>query len=114
MKGPQKLDKQYNVSPGQITRWKQNESVSTDAVDVFCKIIDREVGNIMKYSPDDDSVTGEDSIFSVIFWLWYTIVFFVWIVKTLFNVQIILPTSRPKPKRRKKLHGDENELTLTE
>ena len=42
------------------------------------------------------------------------IVFFVWIVKTLFNVQIILPTSLPKPKRHKKLHGDENELALTE
>ena len=42
------------------------------------------------------------------------IVFFVWIVKTLFNVQIILPASLPKPKRHKKLHGDENELALTE
>lgn len=42
------------------------------------------------------------------------IVFFVWIVKTLFNVQIILPTSLPKPKRHKKLHDDENELALTE
>jgi hypothetical protein len=42
------------------------------------------------------------------------IVFFVWIVKTLFNVQIILPTSIPKPKRHKRLHGDENELALTE
>lgn len=42
------------------------------------------------------------------------IVFFVWIVKTLFNVQIILPTSLPKPKRHRKLHGDENELALTE
>ena len=42
------------------------------------------------------------------------IVFFVWIVKTLFNVQIILPTSLPKPKRHKKLHGDGNELALTE
>ena len=42
------------------------------------------------------------------------IVFFVWIVKTLFNVQIILPASLPKPKRHKKLHGDGNELALTE
>lgn len=42
------------------------------------------------------------------------IIFFVWIVKTLFNVQIILPTSLPKPKRHKKLHGDGNELALTE
>ena len=42
------------------------------------------------------------------------ILFFVWIVKTLFNVQIILPASLPKPRRHKKAHGDENELALTE
>jgi len=42
------------------------------------------------------------------------IVFFVWIVKTLFNVQIILPAHQPKPKRRKHSYGDENELALTE
>lgn len=42
------------------------------------------------------------------------IVFFVWIVKTLFNVQIILPTSIPKPKRHKRIRSDENELALTE
>ena len=42
------------------------------------------------------------------------IVFFVWTVKTLFNVQIILPASLPKPRRHKKAHGDENELALTE
>ena len=42
------------------------------------------------------------------------IVFFVWTVKTLFNVQIILPPSLPKPKRHKKHYGEENELALTE
>ena len=42
------------------------------------------------------------------------IVFFVWIVKTLFNVQIILPANFPKTKRHKRPHGDENELALTE
>lgn len=42
------------------------------------------------------------------------ILFFVWLVKTLFNVQIILPASLPKPRRHKKAHGDENELALTE
>ena len=42
------------------------------------------------------------------------IVFFVWIVKTLFNVQIILPPSIPRPKRLKKHHGEENEFALTE
>ena len=42
------------------------------------------------------------------------ILFFVWIVKTLFNVQIILPVNPPKPRRQKRPHGDETELALTE
>lgn len=42
------------------------------------------------------------------------IMFFVWIVKTLFSVQIILPASLPKPKRLKRSRGDENELALSE
>ncbi len=46
------LIKKYNVSPGQITRLKRNESVSTHTIDVFCKILDCEVGDIMKYIPD--------------------------------------------------------------
>lgn len=42
------------------------------------------------------------------------IVFFAWIVKTLFNIQIVFPTHLPKPKRLKRTLGDENELALTE
>ena len=42
------------------------------------------------------------------------IAFFAWIVKTLFNVQIILPASHPRPKRHKKIPGEETELALTE
>lgn len=42
------------------------------------------------------------------------ILFFVWLVKTLFNVQIILPANFPKPKRHKRPHDDEHELVLTE
>ena len=48
------LIKKYNVSPGQITRLKRNESVSTHTIDVFCKILKCEVGDIMKYIPDDE------------------------------------------------------------
>ena len=48
------LIKKYNISPGQITRLKRNESVSTHTIDVFCKILDCEVGDIMKYIPDSD------------------------------------------------------------
>lgn len=49
------LIKQYHVSPGQITRLKRNESVSTHTIEVFCKILDCEVEDIMKYIPDDRS-----------------------------------------------------------
>lgn len=48
------LIKKYNISPGQITRLKRNESVSTHTIDVFCKILGCEVGDIMKYTPDSD------------------------------------------------------------
>ena len=48
------LIKQYNVSPGQITRLKQNESVSTHTIEMFCKILNCEVEDIMKYIPDEE------------------------------------------------------------
>ena len=47
------LIKKYGVSPGQITRIKRNESISTHTVETFCKILDCDVGDIMKYIPDD-------------------------------------------------------------
>ena len=48
------LIKRYHISPGQITRLKRNESVSTNTIDVFCKILNCEVADIMKYIPDQD------------------------------------------------------------
>lgn len=48
------LIKQYHISPGQITRLKRNESVSTHTIEVFCKILNCEVGDIMKYIPDEE------------------------------------------------------------
>ena len=47
------LIKTYHVSPGQITRLKRNESVSTHTIDTFCKILHCEVGDIMQYIEDD-------------------------------------------------------------
>ena len=47
------LIRKYNVSPGQITRLKRNESVSTHTIDVFCRILNCEVGDIMRYIPDE-------------------------------------------------------------
>ena len=49
------LIKTYNVSPAQITRMKRNESVSTHTIDMFCRILDCQVGDIMEYIRDEDA-----------------------------------------------------------
>ena len=43
------LIKEYHISPAQITRLKRNESVSTHTIEMFCRILDCEVGEIMRY-----------------------------------------------------------------
>lgn len=48
------LIKRYHISPGQITRLKRNESVSTHTIDVFCRILNCKVSDIMEYIPDQD------------------------------------------------------------
>lgn len=48
------LIKIHHVSPGQITRLKRNESVSTNTVDMFCRILNCDVGDIMQYIPDEE------------------------------------------------------------
>lgn len=47
------LIEKYGVSPGQITRLKRNESVSTHTIEMFCKILNCDVGEIMQYIPDE-------------------------------------------------------------
>lgn len=47
------LIKKHNISPAQITRLKRNESVSTHTIDTFCRILGCEVGDIMKYIPEE-------------------------------------------------------------
>lgn len=49
------LIKKYKISPAQITRLKRNESVSTHTIEMFCKILDCKVADIMEYIPDDES-----------------------------------------------------------
>ena len=46
------LIKKHHVSPGQITRLKRNESVSTHTIEMFCRILDCNVGDIMEYIPE--------------------------------------------------------------
>ena len=48
------LIKQYHVSPGQITRLKRNESVSTHTIETFCRILHCDVDSIMEYVPEDE------------------------------------------------------------
>lgn len=44
----------YHISPGQITRLKRNESVSTHTIDMFCEILNCRVEDIMEHIPDED------------------------------------------------------------
>ena len=46
------LIKNFGISPGQITRLKRNESVSTHTIDIFCTILDCEVSDIMQYKKE--------------------------------------------------------------
>lgn len=48
------LIKKYHISPAQITRLKRNESVSTHTIEVFCKILQCQVGDIMEYIETDE------------------------------------------------------------
>ena len=42
------LIKKYGVSPAQITRLKRNESVSTHTIEMFCKILNCNVEDVMQ------------------------------------------------------------------
>ena len=48
------LIKKYNISPGQITRLKRNESVSTHTIDTFCRILKCQVGDIMEHIEENE------------------------------------------------------------
>lgn len=48
------LIKHFHISPAQITRLKRNESVSTHTIDTFCRILNCQVSDIMRYVPDCD------------------------------------------------------------
>lgn len=44
-----KLINTYEISPSQLTRLKRNESVSTNTIDKFCKILDCDISDIMEF-----------------------------------------------------------------
>ena len=45
------LINKYHVSPGQITRLKRNESVSTHTIEMFCMILRCRVEDVMEFIP---------------------------------------------------------------
>lgn len=53
------LIKKHHISPAQITRMKRNESVSTHTIEMFCKILDCTVGDIMEYIKEDGAEQRE-------------------------------------------------------
>ena len=48
------LIKDYHISAGQLTRLRRNESVSTHTIEMFCRILNCQVGDIMEYIADDE------------------------------------------------------------
>ena len=46
------LINKYHISPGQITRLKRNESVSTHTIGMFCRILQCSVSDVMEYVED--------------------------------------------------------------
>ena len=49
------LIKKHGISPGQITRLKRNESVSTHTIEIFCRILRCQPGDLMTYIQDEES-----------------------------------------------------------
>lgn len=47
------LIKDHHISPGQITRLKRNESVSTHTIETFCRILRCRVEDVMEYIEDN-------------------------------------------------------------
>lgn len=48
------LIKDYHISAGQLTRLRRNASVSTHTIEMFCRILDCQVSDIMEYIPDKE------------------------------------------------------------
>lgn len=44
-----KLIREYHISPGQLDRLRKNDYISTHTIEVFCKILDCRVEDIMEY-----------------------------------------------------------------
>lgn len=43
------LIKNYHISAGQLSRLRKNDNVSTHTIDVLCKILDCQPGDLMEF-----------------------------------------------------------------
>ncbi len=48
-----KLIKDYHFSTGQLDRLRKNDSVSTNALDMLCSILDCKLEEVAVYLPDE-------------------------------------------------------------
>ena len=49
------LINQYGIIPAQLTRLRYNEGVNTHTIDMFFRILDCEVGEIMRYVREEET-----------------------------------------------------------
>ena len=52
----------FHISPGQITRLKRDESVSTNTINTFCSILNCTVSEVMEFVQTEDNnhhLTGQ-------------------------------------------------------
>lgn len=50
-----KLINVYEISPSQLTRLKRNQSVTTNTIDKFCKILKCTPSDIMEFIDDSET-----------------------------------------------------------
>ena len=48
-----KLVREYNFSPGQLTRLRNNRGVNTHTLNTLCEILKCRVEDIVEYRPDE-------------------------------------------------------------
>lgn len=48
------LREKYNISPNTLTRMRNNQYLSLRTIEDFCKILECEIEDIVKYIPDSD------------------------------------------------------------
>lgn len=61
-----KLINQYGISPGQLSRFKQNCNISTHTINVLCEILECEVSDIMEFkstkeAPEEPTTDSPES-----------------------------------------------------